>query len=61
MTIAVIIASIVLLLAIEITMDKAVSDTVEEMMSSRMNGDIQYIEDLIDEGEWNIRDGALYR
>lgn len=61
MTIAVIIASIALLLAIEITMDKAVSDTVEEMMSSRMNGDIQYIEDLIDEGEWHIENGALYR
>ncbi|MCQ2545522.1 MAG: SpoIIE family protein phosphatase, partial [Clostridia bacterium] len=33
----------------------------EEMMSARMNGYIQYNEDLIDEGEWNIRDGALYR
>lgn len=61
MTIALLLAAIVLMFAIELTMDSAVSNTVEEMMSSRMEGDIQYIEDLIDEGEWDEKDGALYR
>lgn len=59
--IAVFIASIALVLATEITMDRAISATVEYMMSSRMQGDIHYIEDLIGEGEWHIEDGALYR
>ena len=30
-------------------------------MTSRMQGDIHYIEDLIGEGEWHIENGALYR
>lgn len=61
MTIAVLIASVVLMLAVELTMDRTVSKTVENLMSSRMQGDISYIEDLIDDGEWHIEDGALYR
>lgn len=59
--IAILLASIVLMLAAEITMDRTISATVEYMMSSRMQGDIHYIEDLIGEGEWHIEDGALYR
>ncbi|MCQ2427939.1 MAG: SpoIIE family protein phosphatase [Clostridia bacterium] len=61
MTLAVLAASVLMLTAVGITMDRTVSNTVEELISSRMESDIKYIEDLFDEGEWNIRDGALYR
>lgn len=58
---AVLLASILLLLAVEFTMDRTISNTVEELMASRMQDDIHYIEDLIDDGEWCEKGGALYR
>ncbi len=60
MALAIILASILLMLAVEVTVDRAVSNTVEELMASRMQDDIHYIEDLIDEGEWHEKNGALY-
>lgn len=61
MAMAVLLASILLMLAVEITMDRTVSNTVEQLMTSRMQDDIHYIEDLIGEGEWHEENGALYR
>ena len=61
MAVAVLMASILLMLAVELTMDRTVSNTVKELMTSRMQDDIHYIEDLIDEGEWHEENGALYR
>lgn len=60
MAIAVLIASVALMLATEITMDRTVSKTVASLMTSRMQDDIHYLEDLIGGGEWREEDGALY-
>ncbi len=61
MALAVLLAFILLMLAVEATMDRTVSNTVRELMTSRMQDDIHYIEDLIDDGEWHEENGALYR
>lgn len=60
MAMAVFLAFILLMLAVEFTMDRTVSNTVEGLMASRMQDDIHYVEDLIDEGEWHEENGALY-
>lgn len=61
MAMAVLVASILLLMSVEFMMDRSIRNTVEELMSSRMTDDLQYINDLIEGGEWHIENGALYR
>lgn len=38
-----------------------VTEMEESQIADRLNADINYIEDLIGDGEWNIKDGAIYR
>lgn len=60
MRIAILLVSVLLTCAVEITMLHTIRNTVEDSMISRMGGEINYIEDLIGEEEWHAEDGALY-
>lgn len=59
--VAILLAAVVLMLATEYTMDRTVSNTVEQLMISRLEDDTRYVEALIGKGIWHIEDGALYR
>ena len=60
MRLVILLVSVVLIVAVEMNMIGAVQDTVETSMSSRLESDIHYINDLVGQGEWHIRDNALY-
>lgn len=42
------------------TLINALTNLQTELTESRLHSDINYIRDLIGDGDWNIRDGALY-
>ena len=41
-------------------MRNAVMRMEESLISNRLYADINYVEDLIGSGDWNIRDNAIY-
>ena len=56
-----IILGVVLIATIFPIMNISVTHMEEKLISSRLSADINYIEDLIGEGDWNMRDGSICR
>ena len=57
---AVVLCGILLLVLTEYILTDTLEKLEEDLISDRLASDINYARDLIGEGEWNIRDGALY-
>ena len=51
---------VVLVAMVYFFMHLGVKNLEENLIGNRLEADINYIEDLIGDGEWNVKDGAIY-